>query len=134
RRARARLAAQTGARLTRGHAAGVGPQEPLPRLLGERAVAEAPLTQTDLQKSVGHLGAAGDRADERFEVRERSAVVLQLEEGVRDQELCALTERVVGVRADQVVEDENGRIELLRPKLLDAHAVEILRRRRRRRS
>ena len=48
-------APQQDARLARGHALGKLPHEPLPRALGEGAVAEAPLTEADLQERVGHL-------------------------------------------------------------------------------
>src|SRR2546422_8108659 len=41
--------------------------------------------------------------------------------------LRPLPERVAGVRRDEVVEDQQGRVELLGLELLDAHAVEILR-------
>src|SRR5439155_6610173 len=77
-------------RLTRSPTAGVVPDETLPRLLGARAVAETPLTETDLQERVGHLGAAADRANECLELSERPTGVLLLVKDVRDEELCAL--------------------------------------------
>src|SRR5256712_8601084 len=101
--------------------------EPLPRALGEGAVAEAPLTEADLQERVGHLAAARRRADEGVELGERPPVVLLLIQDISDEELRPLPERVAGVRRDEVVEDQQGRVELLGLELLDAHAVEILR-------
>src|SRR5439155_1123800 len=52
-----RLAPEQDACLTGGHALGVFAHETLPRASGEGTVAEAPLTETYLEKGVRHLGA-----------------------------------------------------------------------------
>src|SRR2546428_13589969 len=92
-------------RRARGGARGNARPEPLPRALGEGAVAEAPLTEADLQERVGHLAAARDRADERVELGQRSPVVLLLGKDISDEGRLPLPERVAGVRRIEVVED-----------------------------